>query len=223
MEPRRVKVDLHVHSRYSRDSLSPLEGIIKTCQRKGFDIICLTDHNTIEGALRLRDLSPLPVIVGEEIATTRGEIIAYFLEEWVPPGLSPADAIARVKAQGGVVSVSHPLDRLRREAMRRNNLMTIIDQVDALEIFNSRCLWPGFNRDAQALAEGRRLLGTAGSDAHTLVEIGCAYLEMPFFSSRDEFLHSLTQAEVHGRLSFPLVHLSSTFSKKVKRWTHNKK
>ncbi len=218
-----VKVDLHMHSIYSKDSLNSLEDIITTCQRKGLDVLCLTDHNAIEGALRLRDISPLPVIVGEEIATTKGEIIAYFLEELVPPGLSPQEAIRCVREQGGVISIPHPLDSIRREALGRDNVMAIIDQVDALEVFNARCLLPSFNTAAAALAEAHGLPGTAGSDAHSLIEIATTYLEMPEFGDRDEFLQNLWNARIHGRRSVPLVHLSSWISKRVKRWRNRKR
>ncbi|GEM_PF-32494 len=217
-QSRTVKVDLHVHSQYSKDSLNTLEDIIATCRRKGLDVICLTDHNAIEGALRLRDMSPLPVIVGQEITTLWGEIIAYFVEELIPAGLHPLEAVQRVREQGGLVSIPHPLDRIRREAMGREKVLQIIEHVDALEVFNSRCLLPGFNDAARALAHEYGLPGTAGSDAHSLVEIGVTYLEMAAFHSKDEFLQNLIQAEIHGRPSLPLVHLSSTLSKGVKRW-----
>jgi len=217
-EFKKIKVDLHMHSRYSRDSLNTLEDIVKTCQGKGLNVLCLTDHNVIDGALRLRDISPLPVIVGQEITTLKGEIIAYFIDELVPPNLPPQEAIQRVREQGGIVSVPHPVDRIRKEAMGKENLMTIIEQVDALEVFNSRCLLPGFNNEAQTLAQEHGLPGTAGSDAHSLIEIGTTYLEMPAFSTRDEFLQNLVQAEIYGRRSLPLVHLSSWISKRVKRW-----
>ena len=216
-EFKKIKVDLHMHSEYSRDSLNTLEDIVKTCQRKGLNVLCLTDHNAIEGALRLRDISPLPVIVGQEITTLKGEIIAYFIDDLIPPNLSPEEAIQRVREQGGIISVPHPVDRIRKEAMGRENLLAIIDQVDALEVFNSRCLLPGFNDEAQTLAREHGLPGTAGSDAHSLREIGTTYMEMPDFSSRDEFLQNLAQAKIYGRRSFPLVHLSSWISKKVKR------
>jgi predicted metal-dependent phosphoesterase TrpH len=215
--PRTVKVDLHMHSYYSKDSLNSFDDIIRRCQSKGMNLICLTDHNTAEGALRLRDISPLPVIVGEEIATDNGELLALFLEKTIPSGLSPRETIARIREQGGVIAISHPADTIRREAMRRTGVMEIIDQVDALEIFNSRCLLPRFNLNAQALARERGLPGTAGSDAHSLAEIGHAYVEMPAFSTRDEFLQNLPRAVIHGRLSLPWVHITTTITKRIKR------
>ena len=222
-QPHTVKVDLHMHSEYSKDSLNALEDIIATGQRKGLDVLCLTDHNQIEGALRLRDIASLPVIVGEEIATTKGEILGYFLERLIPAGLSPEEAIQAVREQGGVVSIPHPLDSIRREALGRTNVLEVIDRVDALEVFNARCLLPGFNSGAAALAEAYGLPGTAGSDAHSLVEIATTYLEMPEFGNRDQFLQNLRFAQIHGRRSIPVVHLSSWMAKRVKRWQNRKR
>ena len=208
-----MKVDLHVHTCYSKDSLTSLEAIIETCQRRGLDKVAITDHNTITGALALREMAPELVIVGEEIKTPAGEFIAYFLEEEIPRGLSPQETIARIRAQGGVVGVSHPLDRLRREAMRWANLMEIIDQVDALEAFNARTIFPADNRRAEELARQRGLLVTAGSDAHTAAEIGQAYVEMPPFNDKEGFMQSLAQGRIVGRLSRPWTHFISTYAK----------
>lgn len=208
-----MKVDLHVHTCYSRDSLTSLETVIETCQRRGLDKVAITDHNTIAGALALREMAPELVVVGEEIKTPAGELIAYFLEEEIPRGLSLQETIVRIRAQGGVVGVPHPLDRLRREAMRRANLMEIIDQVDALEAFNARTTFPADNRRAGKLARRRGLLVTAGSDAHAACEIGQAYLEMRPFNGKEEFMWSLAQGHIVGRVSAPWIHFTSMYAR----------
>ncbi|MDY7040290.1 MAG: PHP domain-containing protein, partial [Chloroflexota bacterium] len=181
------------------------------------DKIAVTDHNTIAGALALRELAPDLVIVGEEIKTSDGELIAFFVAEEIPAWLPLEEAITRLRAQGAIIGVSHPLDRLRREAMGPKALLTIIDRVDCLEGFNARCILPGDNRRALALARERGLPVTAGSDAHSPLEIGAAYVEMPPFTGRDEFLHSLPQAQIGGHLSSPLVHFISTWTKLRRR------
>ena len=208
-----IKVDLHVHTCYSPDSLTSLEAIIETCRRRGLDKIAVTDHNTIAGALALRELAPELVIVGEEIKTSNGELIAFFVEEEVPAWLPLEEAIARLRDQGAIVGVPHPLDRLRREAMGLTALLTIINRVDCLEGFNARCILPGDNRRALALAREHGLPVTAGSDAHSPMEIGAAYVEMPPFAGKDDFLHSLRQARIGGHLSCPLVHFTSVWAK----------
>jgi predicted metal-dependent phosphoesterase TrpH len=208
-----IRIDCHIHTNYSPDSLNSLEAIIEACRRRGLDKIVVADHNTIAGALALRELAPDLVIVGEEIKTNHGEIIAFFVEEEVPARLPLEEAIARLRDQGAIIGVPHPLDRLRREAMGPEALSTIIDRVDFLEGFNARCVLADDNRRALALARERGLPVTAGSDAHSPMEIGAAYVEMPLFAGRDDFLHSLRQARIGGRLSSPLVHLTSTWAK----------
>jgi predicted metal-dependent phosphoesterase TrpH len=208
-----LKVDLHIHTLYSGDCGTSLEKIVEAARSRGLDKIGVTDHNRLDGALALREMAPDLVIVGEEIITTHGELIAYFLKELVPPGLSPLEAIERLRAQNAVISVSHPLDRLRREAMSAAGLALVLGRVDALEVFNSRCIFPADNAKALALARERGLLATAGSDAHTAWEIGRAYVEMPPFTNRDEFVASLAQGRVVGRYSLPLIHFVSTWNR----------
>ncbi len=211
-----MKVDLHIHTCYSKDSLTSLEAVIEACRKRGLDKVAITDHNTIAGALALQEMAPDLVIVGEEIKTNVGEIIAYFLEEEVPKGLPLQEAIARVHEQGGVVGVPHPLDRLRREAMGLTPLLTVIEQVDLLEVFNARTVFPSDNRRALDLAREQGLLVSAGSDAHTACEIGHAYVEMPLFNDKEEFLRGLAQGQIVGRLTSPLIHLASTWAKLIK-------
>jgi predicted metal-dependent phosphoesterase TrpH len=212
-----MKVDFHVHTCYSKDSLTSLEAVMEACRKQCLDKVAITDHNTIAGAWALLDMAPDLVIVGEEIKTDVGEIIAYFLEEEVPKGLPVREAIARVREQGGVVGVPHPLDRLRREAMGLTHLLTIIEQVDLLEVFNARTTFPSDNRRALDLTREWGLLATAGSDAHIAWEIGRAYVEMPAFNDKDEFLRSLARGQIVGRLTNPLIHLASTWAKLIKR------
>jgi len=191
--------------------------VIEACRKQGIDKVAITDHNTIAGALALREMAPDLVIVGEEIRTNVGEIIAYFVEEEVPKRLSLQEAIARVRGQGGVVGVPHPLDRLRREALGRANLLTIIEQVDLLEVFNARTVFSSNNRRALDLARERGLLASAGSDAHIACEIGHAYVEMPVFDDKDGFLRSLAQGQIVGHLTSPLIHVISTWAKLIKK------
>jgi predicted metal-dependent phosphoesterase TrpH len=208
-----MKVDLHVHTCYSKDSATSLEEVIQATRQHGLDRVAITDHNRLEGALRLRDLAPETVIVGEEIRTTQGELLGFFLEEEVPADLSPEEAIAHIRQQGGIVGVSHPLDRVRREAIAEKALEGLKGQLDCLEAFNARCLRPAYNHRAARLAAEWELPVTAGSDAHHPIEIGQAYVEMPDFSGRDDFLEALGQGRVQGRLSPWWVHLCSTWAK----------
>ncbi len=208
-----LKVDLHLHTVYSGDSLTSLEAVIEACRKRGLGAIAVTDHGTIAGALALRDIAPFPVIVGQEVKTSRGELLAYFLEEGIPERLSPQETIKRIREQGGVVGVSHPLDRLRREAVGLSALLEIVEQVEALEVFNARTVFAADNRRAEELAQERGLLRLAGSDAHTAYEIGRAYVEMPPFEDRAGFLRSLAQGRVVGRLTPFWIHFASTWAR----------
>ncbi len=212
-----LTTELHTHTCYSRDCLTPLDKFIAACRRRGLDRVAVTDHNTTAGALRLQALAPDLIIVGEEIKTDSGEIIAYFLSEDVPPGLPVREAIARVREQGGVVGVSHPADRLRKEAMGLDRLAPIVDRVDALEVFNARCIYASDNTAARDFALRHGKPGFAGSDAHTLAELGRATVTLPAFDSPQTFLDSLRAARLNARPSSPLIHFASTWAKWMRR------
>ena len=175
----------------------------------------MTDHNTIDGALEAHRLAPDLVIVGEEIETeTGGELIAYFVQETVPPHLPIQETIHRLREQGAVISISHPLDSLRGSALGEKVTLEIIEQVDALEVFNARCLRAADNARAVELAVRYGKAVTAGSDAHTLGEVGRGYLTLPPFNDTPEaFLGSLIKATPGGRLSGIWPHFLSTFAK----------
>jgi predicted metal-dependent phosphoesterase TrpH len=205
-----LKADFHVHSKYSRDCNMTLEQIIRKCQDKGINCIALTDHGSAEGALLLQQMAPFTVIVGEEVLTPYGEIMGLFLKETVPSGLSPLEAAARIKAQGGLVGVPHPFDSMR--GLKMDSLESLVPQLDFLEVFNSRSIFRSNNSLAKRLVSQHGLLATAGSDAHTPGEIGKAYVEMQEFTGKEEFKKSLVQGKIIGRRSSPLVHVSTTMA-----------
>jgi predicted metal-dependent phosphoesterase TrpH len=200
-------VELHSHSYASYDSrLRPAE-IVRACREKGIDKLALTDHHSIRGALELSALAPELVIVGEEIMTTQGELLAYFVEEELPRGLTPEEAIARLKAQGAVISVPHPFDRWRSGAWRESDLAAILPSIDAIEVFNSRCVFKADNARALAFARQHSKLCSVGSDAHYRLELGRAVLKLPHTpNTAAELLTGLLQAEFVCQTSSPWVH-----------------
>jgi hypothetical protein len=212
-----ITVELHTHTCYSKDCLTTLDNFILECRRKGIDRAAVTDHNTTAGAFKLKAMAPDLIIVGEEIKTDSGEIIAYFLTQEVPMGLPVREAIARVRDQGGIVGVSHPADRLRKEAMGIDRLLPIVDQIDALEVFNARCIYPADNATAREIAIEYGKPGFAGSDAHTLMELGRGTVSLEPFGTPQEFLENLRSAYLNTRLSSPLVHFASTWAKWMRR------
>lgn len=212
----RLKVDLHVHTYHSPDSLTTPRDVVRWARRRGLGALAITDHNTLAGAHAVREISPIPIIVGSEIMTSAGEIIGLFLNEEIPPGLSPQETTERIHAQGGLVYVPHPIDRVRRSALGLEALLGIIEQVDCIEILNARVTYTLDNRHAEAVARAYRLLQGAGSDAHQGFEIGQAYVELAPFSDAASFARAMTRATVHGRISSPLVHFGSTYAKVAK-------
>ena len=208
-----IKADLHVHTCYSIDCATPLERIVKRCLDVGIDCIAVADHNTIAGALKLKEFAPFKVIVAEEILTPVGEIMGLFLTEEVPKGLPPRETIAQIRSQGGLVGIPHPFGR---SPFWNSNELTsgeVLSQVDIIEAFNSRT--PFFNSITRAwkLAIEQGKAASAGSDAHTLGEIGRAYVEMPEFDGPDDFLNCLVQGRIFGDKSSPLVHFASMWAR----------
>ncbi|MCX6031694.1 MAG: PHP domain-containing protein [Chloroflexi bacterium] len=219
MQNRVYTIDLHTHTCFSPDSQTDPAALIARARAVGLDRLAVTDHNTIEGALVAQRLAPDFVIVGEEIQTaTGGELIAYYVRETVPPGLSLDETIRRLRDQGAVISISHPLDRLRDSALGERHTLEVITRVDALEVFNARCLLAADNGRAAELARLHRKAITAGSDAHMAAEVGRGFLTLPpFENTPDAFLASLREATAGGRLSGPWPHFASTFAKLRKR------
>ncbi len=212
------EVDLHCHTIYSKDCLTKTLALIERAQELGLGRVAVTEHNRLDGALMAKRLAPELVIVGEEIKTTRGEVIAYYVQEEVPRGLTPQETVRRLRAQGAVISIPHPLDSLRRSAMGLEAVLEIIDEVDALEVLNARCVRPQDNAAALALARKFGKLQTAGSDAHTLGELGRCALRMPRFEDNAAaFLAALAQAQPVGAVSPFWPHFASTWAKLRKR------
>jgi hypothetical protein len=209
---------MHTHSEYSPDSRAPLRAFADAAAAAKLDVVCLTDHNTIEGALRLREMAvPFRVIVGEEIHSQDGEIIGLFLERVVPPGLSAAETIVRIHEQDGLVYVPHPFSRNRLRHIRRAALDRIADRVDALEIFNAREAFASDNAKALAYAVAHGLPGGVGSDAHRPSEIGKAFVEIPTFTTSAEFIQALREGTVTGKLSGLRAHVRTRYDV-LRRW-----
>lgn len=202
-----LKADLHVHTRYSPDSISSPEQIVQRCLDIGLNCLAITDHNSIAGALETKKIAPFKVIIGEEILTNSGEIIGYFLTEEIPPHLSPEETVKRIKAQSGLVCIPHPCDSLRPQSrLQHRALERIMSQIDLLEVFNSRTLLPWDLANARQLAQKQGLPGTAGSDAHVVQEVGRSYIELPEFNDAEQFLKAVAQGRITGNRTSFLIH-----------------
>jgi len=213
-----LKADLHIHTAYSADCNTSLTQIIDRCLETGVNCIAIADHGTIEGALKMQSIAPFPVIVAEEILTPHGEIMGMFLKNGIPSGLSVSETIFRIKAQGGLVCIPHPFDIFRKSALGSKIVEELVEQIDILEVFNSRTIPLRHSAKAQSFAQKYSIPGSAGSDAHTLHEIGNAFVEMPEFNGRDDFLHALAQGKVFGHVTNPLIHFNSLLQKLKKQF-----
>lgn len=176
-------VDLHCHTSASFDSLASPKSVVAAATRRGLTHLAITDHDRIDGALAARDAAPegLSVIVGEEIRTRDGDLIAVFLSEAVRPGMSAADTISAVRDQGGLVGIPHPFDRFRGSLAKSGaprELEALAASVDWIETWNARLMFGDGNLRAAELARAVDVPGVAVSDAHMAVEVGVAYTAM---------------------------------------------
>jgi predicted metal-dependent phosphoesterase TrpH len=196
-----------------------LEQIIARCLEVGINCLGIADHNTIAGAKKMKEIAPFSIIVGEEILTLDGEVIGFFLSQEIPSKLSMKETVAQIKAQDGLVCIPHPYDRLRMSVFRDQVFDDIMNDVDIIEAFNARSLSAGSSTRARQLAQKYGKPASAGSDAHTLPEIGNAYVEMPDFNGKEEFLASLAKGKISGNKSNPTAHFISTWNRLKKRWS----
>ena len=187
-EPGLMKIDLHCHTEASADCITPVLLFPDRCQAREIRVQAITDHNEIWGAQRLKSLSDelfdeaaarLTVIVGEEISTSEGEIIGLFIQEKIEAGLTPEDTVAQIKDQGGLVLLPHGFDPLKRYRLRPAARQRVADSIDVVETFNARISRPRWNRAAVTWCEEHKVLMSAGSDAHTLADVGSAWVEVP--------------------------------------------
>jgi hypothetical protein len=197
-----IDVDLHMHTDHSPDCATPVEVLLATAKQEGFGAIAITDHNEISGALEaVAKAEGVKVIVGEEVKTaTQGEVIGLFLSERIARGLTLEQTVAEIRRQGGLVYVPHPFDRMHT-VPGYEHLLTILEEIDAIEVFNPRVAIGSFNEEAARFAAKYRLIAAAGSDAHVAAGLGSVRLRMRDFDGPEEFRDSLRDAEIHTKPS----------------------
>jgi predicted metal-dependent phosphoesterase TrpH len=203
--------DLHMHTSWSHDCAVDPADLIMYAEANGLGAIAVTDHNAFGGALETAELArehDLVVIPGEEVKTdAQGEVIGLFLQEEIPRGLSFADTVAAIKAQGGLVYLPHPFDRMH-SIPDPATLQRHLADIDVFEVYNARLLFEAYNEEALRFARKYNLTMGAGSDAHVLQGVGTGALRMRAFEGPEEFLLSLRSAQVLRRPR-SLVYLQS--------------
>jgi predicted metal-dependent phosphoesterase TrpH len=197
-----IVVDLHMHTTWSHDCSIEVDDLLDHAESEGLGAIAVTDHNVFGGALeaaarsRGRDLIVIP---GEEVKTDgQGEVIGLFLTEEIPRGLPFADTVEAIRAQGGLVYVPHPFDRLHA-IPDPATLHRHLAEIDVFEVYNARLLFEAYNVEAARFAKKYNLTAGAGSDAHVLQGVGTGAVRMRRFEGPEEFLVSLRDAEVLRR------------------------
>jgi glycosyltransferase involved in cell wall biosynthesis len=192
-----IDVDLHMHTDHSGDCATPVEALLGTAKAKGLGAIAVTDHNEISGALDAREKADgIKVIVGEEVKTAdQGEVIGLFIEEKIARGMTLQETIAEIKRQGGLVYVPHPFDRLHA-VPDYPHLLDVLEDVDAIEVFNPRVAISSFNEEAVRFADKYQIVCGAGSDAHVTAGLGSVRIRMRDFEGPEEFLESLRDADI---------------------------
>lgn len=208
------RVDMHLHTNHSFDSLNAPAEILKAARERGLDRIIITDHNEIAGALETRALDPERVVIGEEVKTAEGfDVIGIFMKELIPARTPARRTCEWIREQGGVVYLPHPFDGTR--AASPEALEDLVEMIDVVEVHNARC-WPrSLNLRALDWAREKGKLEGAGSDAHTIREIGRGFVEVPPFShDRDSFLAALARGGPGRCVSTsPLFRLASNWAK----------
>ena len=192
-----VHVDLHMHTDHSADCATPVDTLLSTAKAVGLGAIAITDHNEISGALEARERADgIKVIVAEEVKTAdQGEVIGLFIEEKIPRGLTLAETIAEIRRQGGLVYVPHPFDRMH-SVPDYEHLLEVVEDIDAIEVFNPRVAFSAFNEEAARFAAKYRIVAGAGSDSHVAQGLGSVKIRMRDFDGPEEFLESLRDADI---------------------------
>ena len=187
-----MRIDLHLHSRYSHDGRSTLEELIERCAECGLDRIALTDHNTVEGALALAEIAPDLAIVGEEAKTREGEVIGLFITRRLPPYMRAEDVMDMIHEMGGLTYVPHPLDR-HRSNFSAERIAELAGRIDIIETYNAWCE-PAENQAAARLAKDLEKVSATGSDAHAASELGRSWMEIDDYTTPQDFLEKLRTA-----------------------------
>ncbi|HEY7632184.1 MAG TPA: glycosyltransferase [Thermoleophilaceae bacterium] len=192
-----IHVDLHMHTDHSPDCATSVDTLLDTAKRAGLGAIAITDHNEVSGALEARErANGIKVIVAEEVKTAdQGEVIGLFIEDKIPRGMTLEETIAEIRRQGGLVYVPHPFDRMHA-VPDYEHLLKVVEEIDAIEVFNPRVAISSFNEEAARFAAKYRIVAGAGSDSHVAQGLGSVKIRMRDFDGPEEFLESLRDADI---------------------------
>ena len=211
-----LRLDLHIHTCFSKDSAAPIASVVQRIQMNGLGPVAIPDHDEIQGTLEVRRLAPFPVIIGEEIKSTDGDIIGLFLQRRVPSGLTPLETVGQIKDQGGLVLVPHPFCRLRTSVLDHGALMDILPFIDLIEAYNARTVLPGDNQKGLVFAREHALPMVASSDAHPALELGGTYTGVPdseYDGTAQGLVRAVNAGQTVGKRSNPLWLMAPGYAK----------
>lgn len=194
------KIDLHTHSTGSPDGGITLRQYARALEEKTLDYIAITDHNSIDTAVAIQKELGDQIIVGEEIMTSKGEIIGLFLQSEVPAGLSPLEAAKIIKDQGGITCIPHPFETVRH-GLHPADLEDIEELIDIIEVFNGRAYFQNKSEQAAVWAKLNRTIGVASSDAHGVKGLGSAYTHVAEPVTRENLLDLLSSGTPYASRS----------------------
>lgn len=213
------RVEMHVHTRFSHDSILPLWLLYAVCRLRKIDCIAITDHNEVEGALKFQQVFPkMSVIVGEEIFSAEGEIIGLYLSERIEPGLSASETIRRIYEQNGVVCIPHPADTKRdKTVLKSDALLVNLNRIHCIEKYNGRTLSHEDVEKQREIAKKTGLPSVIGSDAHTFYELGRNYnIFNVAVDKKEDFLSQLPNTEFHVAPCLSVAHFSTKLARGIK-------
>lgn len=221
-----TKVDFHVHTDHSPDSVITFPMLLKWCRSAGIDAVAIMDHDVIEGAFEFAAMSrelhsrgdwAPRILVGEEVRTSGGEICGLFLEAHVPKGLTPLETMQAIRSQGGLVYVPHPFDMLKFKRLKARQLEELSGMIDIIEAFNGKPRFPAANVLARRFLERHEFPAGAGSDSHEPTHIGAAHVEMEAFEGPGDLLEKIRRGKIVGKRYSPLT--SACRRVTIRRWT----
>lgn len=198
-----IKIDLHTHSVASPDGALTASNYKQMLDGGQLDYIAITDHNTVDYALRVQAELGERIIVGEEIKTTEGEIIGLYLQQTIPKGLTPQQAAAAIRQQGGIVCIPHPFETVR-SGMTKQSLEAIAEDVDIIEVHNGRAIFQNRSKLAYAWAVTHDCAGVANSDSHGMSGWGRTYTTIDAMPSRETLVSLLKDCQY--ATGFPGIH-----------------
>ena len=220
-----MKIELHIHTKYSKDSMQLLLPLYIKCRIKGISIVAITDHNNIYGGIKLEKIckkfgNKIHVIVGEEIFTDSGEIIGLFLKDNIKPGMSVDATISEIKRQGGLVYSPHPYDEKRKKTVLKEHFISLFrDEIDCIEVYNGRNVLDEYAVKQREIADKYSLKYVIGSDAHTTLEVGRNYIHLDdkySCNSKDDFIACIDYFDFHKSKCLRMSHKITVLVKLIK-------